>query len=150
MKKLLFLTLLITYGICSFGQKGVLNNKALNSRSDTIDVLNYQINMDMTNMGNQQINGNCVVKFTPKVNGINQLDLDLQELLIDSIISAGSLLTYTYNDTLIEITLPATLNTTDTSEVTVYYHGSPQTDPSGWGGFYFQSGYAFFRRTINL
>ncbi len=119
------------------------HNKALNSRSDTIDILNYQINLDITDFNNQKISGNCVVSFTPKINGITELDLDLQELTIDSIKSQGGLLAYNYNDTLINITLPSTLNTTDTSSVTVYYNGSPQTDPSGWGGFYFTGGYAF-------
>ncbi|MBL4593450.1 MAG: M1 family metallopeptidase, partial [Flavobacteriales bacterium] len=143
MKKYL---LLISIALISFycqSQKNTPNNKALNSRSDTIDVLDYQINLDMTDIGNQLIKGNCVVTFTPKINGVTFIDLDLQELLIDSITSSGSILTFSYNDTLINITLPATLNTTDTSSVTVYYNGSPQKDPSTWGGFYFQSGYAF-------
>ncbi len=143
MKKRILFTLIVLSSIYCHAQKYTPNNKALNSRSDTIDILNYQINLDMTNIGNQLINGNCVVEFTPKINGVTFMDLDLQELLIDSITSAGSLLTYTYNDTLINITLPAPLNTTDTSALTVYYNGSPQKDPSTWGGFYFQPGYAF-------
>lgn len=131
--------------ICAntFGQKSNHYSKALNSRSDTIDILNYQINLDVTDFSNQKISGNCVVTYTPKINGVTELDLDLQELNVDSIKSSGSLLSFTYNDTLIKITLPSTLNTTDTSTVTVYYNGSPQTDPSGWGGFYFSGSYAF-------
>lgn len=124
-------------------QKHNHHNKALNSRSDTVDILNYQINLDMTDMGNQQISGNCVVTFTPKINGINKLQLDLQQLNIDSIISQNTSLIFTHNDTLIDITLPTALNTNDTSTVTVYYYGSPKMDPSGWGGFYFSGGYAF-------
>lgn len=118
-------------------------NKALNSRSDTIDILNYQINLDMTNMGNQQISGNCAVTFTPKINGVNQIDLDLQSLTVDSVIFNSNNLAFTHDDTLIEIPLLTTLNTSDTVDITVHYSGSPQTDPSGWGGFYFSSGYAF-------
>ena len=143
MKQLFSTLFLLTISICVFGQKITPTSKALNSRSDTVDVLNYQINLDMTNIGAQQIKGNCVVQFTPKINGVTQLDLDLQELNIDSITSGGTALAFSYNDTLINITLPSTLNTTDTSTVTVYYNGSPQTAPSGWGGFYFSNGYAF-------
>ena len=143
MKKFLLLFCVLSISIFSHGQKNNPNNKALNSRSDTIDVLDYQINLDMTNMSSQLITANCVVTFTPKINGVNNLDLDLQQLNIDSITSNGGLLVYTHNDTLIKITLPATLTTSDTSSVTVYYKGAPQMDPSGWGGFYFSGGYAF-------
>ena len=84
-----------------------------------------------------------MVTFTPKINGVNQIDLDLQSLTVDSIVYANNSIAYTHNDTLINIPLPVTLNTSDTTDVTVYYHGSPQMDPSGWGGFYFSGGYAF-------
>ena len=144
MKKHLLFFAFILVGIhLLHAQKNIPSNKALNSRSDTVDILNYQINLDMTNITGQVITGNCVVTFTPKINGVNTLQLDLQSLTVDSITSQGSLLAFTHNDTLIDITLPSVLNTTDTSSVTVYYGGSPQMDPSGWGGFYFSSGYAY-------
>lgn len=114
-----------------------------NHRSDTIDILNYQINLDVTNFASQQIDGNCNVTFTPKINNINTIDLDLQGLNVDSIVENGNLLTFTHNDTIINITLSANLTTSDTSSLIVYYNGSPQTDPSGWGGFYFSGNYAF-------
>ncbi|PJB15258.1 MAG: hypothetical protein CO118_04360, partial [Flavobacteriales bacterium CG_4_9_14_3_um_filter_32_8] len=69
MKNYLLLFTIIFIGIYSQAQKNQLNNKALNSRSDTFDILNYQINLDLTNDGNQLIKGNCVVTFTPKING---------------------------------------------------------------------------------
>lgn len=134
------LSLLFTLSLMAQKQP---HSKALNSRSDTVDVLNYQINLDMTDMDNQQISGNCVVQFTPKINGVSTLHLDLQSLTVDSVKSMNTLLAFTHNDTLIKITLPSTLNTTDTSTVTVFYNGSPQKDPSGWGGFYFNGNYAF-------
>lgn len=31
----------------------------------------------------------------------------------------------------------------DTDSVSVYYHGVPQTDATGWGGFYFTPTYAY-------
>tara|TARA_B100000809_G_scaffold28518_2_gene24780 strand:- start:7036 stop:9399 length:2364 start_codon:yes stop_codon:yes gene_type:complete len=140
MKKNLVLILLILF---SFYIKAQTNKKALNSRSDTIDILNYQINLDVTNFSGQQINGNCKVIFTPKVNNINSIDLDLQGLNVDSITSNGTSLIFSHNDTLINVTLASTVNTSDTSNLIVYYNGSPQTDPSGWGGFYFSGNYAF-------
>lgn len=114
-----------------------------NLRSDTIDILKYTINLDITDFANQTIKGNTVVRFAPKLNSQTRLRLDLLKLQIDSIKQNASLLTYTYNDTVIRINLAASMNTTDTSEVTVYYHGSPQGDPSGWGGFSFSGNYAY-------
>lgn len=134
MKNTFFLLFSIFLGLTTFSQ---------NSRSDTVNILDYQINLDFTDMANQQIKGNCKVTFTPKVNGLTALKLDLLELVVDSVVNSTGSLVYNYNDTLLDINLGLVLSTTDTSSVTVYYHGSPQMDASGWGGFYFQGNYAF-------
>lgn len=115
---------------------------ALNSRSDTIDILNYTINLNITNFVTKVISGNTVVKFTPKVNGVTTLDLDLLEFTVDSVKISNTTLTYSYNDTLLRLSLPSTHNIGDTSSVTVYYHGVPVADPT-WGGFYYNGSYAF-------
>lgn len=120
-----------------------LYNKASNSRSDTIDVLNYAVNLDITDYANQKIGGYCDVQFVSKLNNISSLDLDLLQMTIDSVVSQGQTLMYVYNDTLLSITLPTVMNIGDTSNVVVYYSGSPQGDPSGWGGWYFQGNYAY-------
>ncbi len=130
----------------SFQQKTTLPNnpmQASNLRSDTVDILKYTINLDITSFVDSTISGNTQVKFTPKVNGVNKLNLDLLMLTIDSIKSSNTVLTYLYNDTLIEVDLPATYNVGDTTNITVYYHGHPQGDASGWGGFYFSPTYAY-------
>lgn len=118
------------------------STNADNSRSDTIDILNYTINLDITDINGKAIKGNCEVKLTPKLNSIAELNLDLLQLTVDSILMNASLLSYSYNDTLLKIQLSSTINIGDTETVVVYYHGSPQEDAS-WGGFYFQSGYAY-------
>jgi aminopeptidase N len=137
------LNLLVAFIILLSTYTQAQTNINYNHRSDTIDILNYQINLDVTNFASQQIDGNCKITFTPKINNINTIDLDLQGLNVDSIVQNGNLLTFTHNDTIINITLLASLTTSDTSHLTVYYNGSPQTDPSGWGGFYFSGNYAF-------
>jgi len=119
------------------------NSYSSGFRSDTIDILNYEISLNITDLSNQRIYGNCRVDFTPKISGISSISLDLLSLTIDSITSDGISCFFTYNDTLISISLPTNLNDEDTSEVTIYYNGNPEKDLSGWGGFYFQSGYAF-------
>lgn len=114
-----------------------------NLRSDTMDVLKYTINLDITDFANQKIKGNTIVRFAPKLNGQSSLKLDLLKMTIDSIKQGAASLAYNYNDTLLHIDLSGALNTSDTSEVTVYYNGVPQGDPAGWGGFSFSGNYAY-------
>lgn len=114
-----------------------------NLRSDTVDVINYTIALDITDFTNQTISGYTTVKFRPLISGVQSLSLDLLAMNIDSVERNSVNLAYNYNDTLLQIDLGTTLNTGDTASVTVYYNGSPQMDPSGWGGFYWSGAYAF-------
>src|SRR5258706_1329417 len=110
--------------------------------SDTITVRNYSISIDTINYAAQTIRGSAVLTVASKMNNVNNIILNLLELNIDSIVSNGQPLTYSYNDTLIRITPPALLNLNDSIVLTVYYNGHPQQDAS-WGGFYFSGQYAF-------
>lgn len=114
-----------------------------NLRSDTMDILKYTINLDITDFVGQKIKGNTVVKFTPKINGQSSLNLDLLKMTLDSVSFGTALLSYGYNDTLLKINLPTIINIADTGQVIVYYHGTPQGDPAGWGGFSFNGNYAY-------
>ncbi len=158
MKKIIFI-LVFTFIICgtqaqdpigkthSSSQKKshpqVSQAQASNMRSDTVNILNYTINLNITDFTGKIISGNTQIKFTPKINGVNKLNLDLLKLTVDSIMLGGSIVTYSYNDTLLKVNLPAAYNTNDTLTLAVYYHGTPQIDATGWGGFYFDSGYAY-------
>ncbi|MCE3259626.1 MAG: aminopeptidase, partial [Bacteroidetes bacterium] len=112
---------------------------AENLRSDTFDVLKYTINLEIGNATTKLINGNTVIRATPKMNNQSFIRLDLLKLTIDSIRENGSALLYSYNDTVIKINFSAPKNITDTFNITVYYKGQPLGDPSGWGGFYFDN-----------
>lgn len=112
---------------------------AENLRSDTFDVLTYTINLEIGNTTFKQIAGNTQIKFAPKINGRPFIRFDLLKLTIDSVKENSNLLTYTYNDTIIKVNFTALKNIVDTSVITIYYHGLPQGDPSGWGGFYFDN-----------
>jgi hypothetical protein len=114
-----------------------------NLKSDTFDILKYTINLDITDFANQKIKGNTVVRFTPKISGQNKIGLDLLKMVVDSIKQNSSTLSYVYNDTLLRVDLSAVMNVNDTSDLYIYYHGTPQGDPSGWGGFSFSGNYAY-------
>ena len=116
---------------------------AENSRSDTIDILKYTINLNITDFTSKIIYGSAEIKFNPKINGVNTIYLDFLKLTIDSIEINNTNLTYEYNDTLLKVNLPLTYTVIDTVNLLVYYKGTPQGDPSGWGGFYFENGFAY-------
>jgi aminopeptidase N len=111
-------------------------------RSDTMDVLNYEIYLDFTNATSGILKGNCEVKFSPVMNA-SSISLDLLQLNIDSIVMHGNPVAFSYNDTLIVAHFGSTINAGLTDSLTVYYQGSPQMDPSGWGGFYMTGGYYY-------
>lgn len=114
-----------------------------NARSDSIDILNYAVTLDVTDFVGKTITASCEITFTAKQNGLDFLPLDLLKLTVDSIMHNGAPLVFEYNDTLLNVHLPASVNIGDTMEVKVYYHGKPTADPSGFGGFVFEGGYAY-------
>ena len=127
---------------CKNRSNDFLKSSVDNLRSDTVDINHYDVYLDFTQMGTQHISGHCKVHFTAKMN-INTLSLDLLQLSIDSITHTSGLLTYGYNDTLIVTQLANAMNPGESDSIVVYYNGTPQGDPSGWGGFYFQNNYAY-------
>ena len=156
MKYFLFLFLLFSFHIqaqfrCqdvkshhqAFHSKALTPSINNNAKSDTVDILNYHLELDLYSIASQQLKGRCDVTLTPKMNGVGSLELDLLELQVDSIRLNNSLLNYNYNDTLIRVYLGANYTPSDTLTLSVYYQGSPQGDASGWGGFHFQNGYYF-------
>jgi hypothetical protein len=112
-------------------------------RSDTIDILNYSLSLNITDFVSDTIRGNAFITFHPKMNGVRSISLDLLHFKIDSVKLGSISLQYTYNDTLLISLFPSSLQSTDTTSIGVFYHGKPLTDASGLGGFYFQSGYAY-------
>ena len=122
------------------GQKSLNINS--NERSDTVNVLHYDVNFSINNITTGDISAFCGIRFTPKMNGVNNLTLDLLRLTVDSVKMGNTSLAFQHNDTLMFISLPTAQNIGDTAYLTVYYHGRPQSDAT-WGGFYFQNGYSF-------
>jgi len=114
-----------------------------NQRSDTLDVLHYHVSLNITSVSSSPINGYTDVRVVPKINGVTTLNLDLLKMSIDSVLLNSNNLAFNYNDTLLKVNLGNAYNIGDTLVVRVAYHGIPQTDPSGFGGFSFASGYAY-------
>ncbi len=114
-----------------------------NARSDSIDVLHYDIRLDVTDFAAQQIQAACTVTFTPKTASISAIPLDLLDLTVDSVLLGGQAIPFDYDGLLLHIGLPNPALQGDTVSVTVHYHGHPTADPSGFGGFVFQNNIAY-------
>jgi hypothetical protein len=121
------------------------NLQSQSLESDTVDVLNYDINLDIIHLSKRKITGFTELIIVPKINNLNRLKLDLLHLDIDSVIIDNQNKSFNYNDTLLTINLQQTYSQIDTITARIYYNGQPVTDPTGWGGFYFSSDslYAF-------
>lgn len=115
-----------------------------NAKSDTFDILDYDIFLNLYGIGQQEFKGEARIKVNPIINGVNRLNLDLYKLQVDSVSYPGISGTHSYlNDSLLQIDFNQNLNSSDTVSVWVYYSGYPQGDPLNWGGFHNQSGYYF-------
>ncbi len=112
-------------------------------KSDTVDILHYGIHLDFSTLPQRYLQGHCDITMVPKLNTVSGITLDLLELQVDSIIQNGVALSYTYNNTLLGVSFPNGIGTSDTILLKVYYQGAPQGDASNWGGWHSQSGYYY-------
>lgn len=118
-------------------------NQATALYSDTLDAIHYGIHLTNINLTNKTIIGYTEVTLVAKYSSLTSVKLELANLTIDSVfIENNKTYSFTYTGNQVIITLATTLNTGDTVHTTVYYHGQPFVDPSGWGGFHFSGDYA--------
>ena len=115
----------------------------LDLRSDTFDIINFEIDLDITNFSGKKIKAATKVDFTFLQDDLDYINLDLMNLQIDSVKSGDVTLTFTYDFLLLSIDLLQTFNIGEETSVTVYYQGTPTLDVSGFGGLDFNGGYAY-------
>lgn len=106
-------------------------------RSDTFDILHYEINAQFTG---QQMNASTSITVL-SLEKAQSIDLDLLGLTVDSVHLDGLPTSFNQKDPLVNVILGG-IEKGDTLDVTVYYHGSPVKDAQ-WGGFYFSGVYSF-------
>lgn len=111
-------------------------------RSDTFDILHYDIAIDLTAYGSQQISAQTEITFLPKMANLDFIRFDLVRLIVDSVKNESGLLPFTTDSQFVKVQYPSALTLNDTNSLTIYYHGHPYQDPV-WGGFYFESGYIY-------
>lgn len=112
------------------------------TRTDSVDILHYEIRLDISDFTNKVIQGNTTLQVKSKINGLAELVLDLKGLTVDSVKLGTSLCTFTRSGEKMNIQLGSTYQNDDEFFVTVYYQGVPYFD-NDFGGFYFSGNYAY-------
>ncbi|MGB3869354.1 MAG: M1 family aminopeptidase [Flavobacteriales bacterium] len=112
------------------------------ARSDTFDILHYDIAIDVTDYAGQQIKAATTITFTPLMADQNFIRFELLGLEVDSVISDAGPLTYANDGQTLRVDFLTSPGLGSVDSLTVYYHGHPHRD-TDWGGFYFESGYIY-------
>lgn len=108
-----------------------------------IDVLKYVIQVTELNIKTNSITANSIVTLRVTSANVKQIHLSLFSLRVDSIKIHDLFTKYSYDGNDISISPTYKLNSGDTLTYQIFYHGHPQKDITGWGGFYFSDEYAF-------
>jgi hypothetical protein len=117
--------------------------RAALERSDTFDILEYRIHLTIKDFNIGRLVGYTDVDFRTLMADLDYLTLDLERLNVDSVIYNGQVISYTHEGPLLKLQFESAFAENDTASVRVYYAGSPMTSASGFGGFYFENGYAY-------
>ncbi len=113
-------------------------------KSDTIDVLHYDLHLEIMNFSAKNLTGYAVLTLTPKMNQVTHIPLDLLALTVDSVkVNEQVVLSWFRDDKSLRIPLSVPASVGDTLKVRIRYHGTPVVEPAGWGGFHFNSWVAY-------
>ncbi len=112
---------------------------AQNFDRNRIDVLSYDINLDIRDFKTERISGFTTVKFVLQYEHSDTLSLDFAGLTADSVKrSQHDMVSFKQQGE--QLLVFSDFKKTDS--ITVYYHGKPMQDKA-WGGFFFSDSVAF-------
>jgi aminopeptidase N len=112
------------------------------SRLDTMDIVAQNIYLDFSDFTQSLISARCSTQIFV-VQDVDSLHFDLQGLSLDSVLHNGANLPFSQGTTDAWVFAETgNFSGVDTLELVFYYHGVPQSDAS-WGGFYYNSQYAY-------
>ncbi len=118
-------------------------SSAVNTAALDYNVSHTALHIDTISFVPQLLKAHAALTIVAEQGPMSNVEIDLLGFDIDSIISSGAAITHTYNDTVIDIQISPAVSQGDSVVITIYYHGTPAQDASGWGGFYFSAGHAF-------
>ena len=111
-------------------------------RSDTFDILHTHIDADFSNFTTKNLIAHVRLDMIRK-SAPAPLRIDLLKFTVDSLLLNGNRVMYTYDDSQIIVSSAYLAPVGDTFSVDVFYRGTPTQIPGDWGGFYWNTTYAF-------
>ncbi len=108
------------------------------ARSDSFDVVHYDLTLDMTDYWGQTMHGLATIDFTVLLGGGTTMWWDLESLMVDSVHWNGEGVTFSQLESQLHVDAPAPMTAGEQVELEVWYGGEPGSDPY-WGGMYFAS-----------
>ncbi|MCO5279506.1 MAG: hypothetical protein M9931_00455 [Chitinophagales bacterium] len=79
----------------------LLQSKASDLRSDTIDIQSYILKIDLTDFANKSLKAEAEIEIKSLQNNVSSIRLDLLKLIVDSVKFNGTTTLFSYNDTLL-------------------------------------------------
>lgn len=111
------------------------------AREDSLELMHYDIYLDITDFENRIIEGNCIISLMTKLEGVNEVELDLEALTVEKIEVDGEEVDFRQESPKLYVKLKETASAGQELKVNVFYAGRPQN--AAFGGFYFSSNYAY-------
>ncbi|MDP1725970.1 MAG: M1 family aminopeptidase [Bacteroidota bacterium] len=112
------------------------------NRTDSIDIIHYNINNSIRNFSSKYIEGTVYIKAVFKYNQVKNITLDLLKLNPEFITGNGDTLNFSKTDSTVHISITKNYQLADTINLSISYSGFPVLDPK-WGGFFFNGNYAY-------
>lgn len=111
-------------------------------RSDSVDISHTNLELDFTQMSSSQISGAALLTIHALLPNVMSVRFDFEGLTVDSVVSSA-VSGFQHQDSILIVYFTSALSQGQNTDIIVYYHGTPMTDASGWGGFYFTGGFAW-------
>ena len=107
------------------------------ARSDSFDVVHYDLMLDMTDYWDQTMQGLATIDFTV-LQGGTTMWWDLESLVVDSVHWNDESVTFSQLESQLQVDAPAPMQAGEQVVLDIWYGGEPGSDPY-WGGMYFAS-----------
>ena len=113
-------------------------------RSDTLDILHYDIHADLTDFNAGVFHGDTRIDFRAKMDSLDRIQFDFEGLSMHAVIDeSNDTIEFQQGDATLSLFPQKPLRKDSMYSFRFQYSGRPITCPSGFGGFYFEQGYAY-------
>jgi len=110
------------------------------TKSDTIHVSHYDINLEIRDFSQQQIRGYTDLALEAKIANLQKIYLHFLQLTVDSVKNGDVSVPFSHQGQQLQIDIPF-LTVGQSEKVRVYYSGKPYKE--SFGGFYFTNEFAY-------